>query len=49
MVMKWRLERAKEDGVLSGFAPQSDKNVSRETFWYDSKLKPYKPAYSVQA
>jgi hypothetical protein len=44
--MKSSLERAKEDGVLSGFAPQSDKNVSRETFWYDSEVKPYKPAYS---
>jgi hypothetical protein len=24
-----------EPSVLSGFAPQSDKSVSRETFWYD--------------
>jgi hypothetical protein len=44
--MKWRLEEAKKDGVLSGFAPQSDKNVSRETLLSDSGVKPYKPAYS---
>jgi hypothetical protein len=35
---------ADAETFLSGFAPQSYQNVSRETFWYDWGRKPYKPA-----
>jgi hypothetical protein len=30
---------------LSDFGSQSDKSVSRETFWYDWEPKPYKATY----
>jgi hypothetical protein len=45
-ILKLGIELDRKD--LSDFAPQSDKSVSRETFWYDWDRNPYKTAYMVR-